>query len=87
MSFGSLWRGQKTNPNSCGIDSTKLRICGININSNVLLKWPKIPTTAKTIPAKYVYVSPTNTSEGYLLYLKRAREPAIKGRIKEREKM
>jgi hypothetical protein len=26
----------------------------------------KIPTTAIVIPAKYVYVSPTKTEEGYL---------------------
>jgi len=30
------------------------------------LKWPKIPITAIVIPAKYVYVSPTKTEEGYL---------------------
>ena len=32
----------------------------------IYLKWPKIPTTAIVIPAKYVYVSPTKTAEGYL---------------------
>jgi hypothetical protein len=35
------------------------------------LKWPKIPTTAIVIPAKYVYVSPTNTEEGYLTNIKK----------------
>lgn len=29
-----------------------------------------MPTTAIVIPAKYVYVSPTNTEEGYLENMK-----------------
>lgn len=35
--------------------------CGIRKSSNVSLKCPKIPATAMAMPAKYVYVSPTNT--------------------------
>jgi len=34
--------------------------------ARIYLKWPKIPTTAIVIPAKYVYVSPTKTEDGYL---------------------
>jgi len=35
-----------------GIESTKLKICGRKKSSIVLVKWPKIPTMAKVMPAK-----------------------------------
>ncbi len=42
-------------------------------NINVFEKWPRIPTTANVIPAQQQNVSPTNTLEGNMLYLKSAR--------------
>lgn len=38
-----------------------------------------MPDTARVIPAKYVYVSPTKTLAGYWLYLSSANELNIKG--------
>jgi hypothetical protein len=53
-------------PKICGTEYAEFMICGIKKSKTVLEKWPRIPTTAKVIPAKYVYVSPTNTLLGYL---------------------
>lgn len=30
----------------------KLKICGMNNSNSVFEKWPRIPTTANTVPAK-----------------------------------
>ena len=52
LSRGSRWRGHGTSPNNWGRDMVKLNIWGMNSNKRVLLKWPRIPETAKVIPAK-----------------------------------
>ena len=50
--LGIRWRGQGTNPKSWGQLNRKLKIWGKKKSNKVLLKWPKIPTTAKAIPQK-----------------------------------
>lgn len=49
---GNLCLGHGKNRNNCGIEYKKLKICGIKNNNTVLLKCPKIPTTANKTPAK-----------------------------------
>lgn len=44
-----------------------------------MLKWPRMPATAMLIPAKYVYVSPTNTLLGYQLKTSSPKEVAVIG--------
>lgn len=49
---GSRCRGQGITRNNWGEEYRKLSICGMNNRSNVLLKCPRMPTMANTIPAK-----------------------------------
>lgn len=44
----------------------KLSSSGKKNNIKVLLNRPRMPLTAKVMPARYVNESPTNTCEGYL---------------------
>ena len=53
--------------------------------SKVSLKWPRMPATAMAIPAKYVKVSPTKTSDGYQLKSRRAAVVAASGSIRYSE--
>ncbi len=53
--------------------------------SKVSLKWPRMPATAMAIPAKYVKVSPTKTSDGYQLKSSRAAVVAASGSIRYSE--
>ena len=50
--FGSLCLGHGTRLNSCGMEYRKLRTWGMKNSIMVLLKCPRMPTTAKVIPAK-----------------------------------
>lgn len=50
--LGTRWRGQGTSPKSCGQLKMKLTIWGMKKSKSVLLKWPRMPTTAKAIPEK-----------------------------------
>jgi hypothetical protein len=50
--LGNLCLGQGTNLNTCGTEYTKLTTWGIKNNSMVLLKCPRIATTANVIPEK-----------------------------------
>ena len=50
--FGKRCLGHGINLNSCGTDSKKLNTCGTKNSKRNLLKWPKMPTTAKVMPAK-----------------------------------
>ena len=52
LNLGRRCLGQGTNLNSWGIDQTKFMTWGIKNNKSVLLKWPRIPTTANVMPAK-----------------------------------
>lgn len=64
--LGKRCRGQGTKWKSCGVEQRKFKICGTKKSKSVLLKCPKMPTTAKVIPAKQQQVSPTKTCDGYL---------------------
>lgn len=48
------------------MESIKLSNSGKKNNIKVLLNRPRMPLTAKVMPARYVNESPTNTCEGYL---------------------
>lgn len=50
--LGNLCRGHGTNLNNCGTEYTKLTTCGIKNSNIVLLKCPRIATTANVIPEK-----------------------------------
>ena len=52
LKCGSRCRGHGTRWKSCGAEYTKLKACGRRSNISVLLKWPRMATTAKTMPAK-----------------------------------
>lgn len=52
LKCGSRCRGHGTRWNSCGAEYTKLNACGSRRRIRVLLKWPRMATTAKTMPAK-----------------------------------
>jgi hypothetical protein len=52
LNLGNLCLGQGTNLNNWGVEYKKLMICGMKKSSNVLLKCPRIPTTANVMPAK-----------------------------------
>lgn len=45
----------------------------------VSLKWPRMPATAMLMPAKYVYVSPTNTLLGYQLNIRSPKDVDVMG--------
>lgn len=50
--FGKRCRGHSIKWNNCGTENRKLKTCGMKNNKVVLLKWPKMPTTAKVMPEK-----------------------------------
>lgn len=52
LNFGNRCLGQGISLNSCGDEYKKLKTCGIKKRSVVLLKCPKMPTTANVIPEK-----------------------------------
>jgi hypothetical protein len=66
--LGRRCLGQGINPKIWGAEYAELKICGMKNSNTVIEKWPSIPTTANSIPAKYVYVSPTNTRLGNLSF-------------------
>jgi hypothetical protein len=49
---GRRCRGQGTSLKSWGVEYRKLRIWGMKKRRRVLEKWPRMPTTAKVMPAK-----------------------------------
>ena len=83
--LGNRCRGHGTILNNCGIEYKKFTTCGKQNNSNVSEKWPKMPATAKVIPAKYVYESPTNTALGYQFCSNKLTVAAKKGAINNNE--
>lgn len=52
FNLGNLCLGQGMIPISCGNEIAKFKSCGMKKSIKVLLKCPRIPTTAKVIPAK-----------------------------------
>lgn len=50
--LGKRCRGQGTKWKSCGMEYRKLNTCGMKNSRSVLLKWPRMPTTANVIPAR-----------------------------------
>ena len=83
--LGSRCRGHGTSLNNCGIEYKKFTTCGKQNNNNVSEKWPKMPATAKVIPAKYVYESPTNTALGYQFCFNKPTVAAKNGAINNNE--
>jgi hypothetical protein len=56
-----------------------LTSCGVKNSNNISEKWPRMPATARVMPAKYVKVSPTKTLAGYQLKVSKAKVVAARG--------